>query len=219
MPVFRDREEGGQRLAEVIDPGRFPVANPIVFGIPRGGVPVGYALAQRLHCQLDTIVLRKLPIPGDPEAGFGAVTLDKTIVFNSRLRDTIGIPPERIQEIVDRVYGEIVRRDRIYRGDRPFPNLRDRDVIIADDGLATGYTMLAAVEYVRRKKARSVFAAAPVAHGGAVRMLEQEVDSILTVIIDSAAVFAVASFYDTFPEINDVEVLEYLERARDISDG
>jgi putative phosphoribosyl transferase len=211
MALFSTREQGGERLAALLD-ARYdmPIDNPVVLGIARGGIPVGYPVARTLGCALEALVLRKLPLPHEPEAGFGAVTLDKTIVINERLRAAGDISERQVQGIVERVYEEVVRRDRVYRGKEPFPSLAGRTAVITDDGLASGYTMLAAVEYARRKGAGTVIAAAPVAHGAAQRLVEQSADAAITAYVDSAAVFAVASFYEQFPEISDSEALAYL---------
>ncbi|MFP4418818.1 MAG: phosphoribosyltransferase [Chitinivibrionales bacterium] len=212
MALFNGREQAGKKLAEHFRYIAPQLHDPIILGIPRGGIPIGAALAEELGCPLDVIVLRKLPIPSDPEAGFGAVTLDKVTTFNEPLRSYLNLPHEMVDNIIETVYEEVLRRNDQYRQGRPHPILEDRTVIITDDGLASGYTMLAAVKYARRKGADQVVASAPVAHGNAYELLRRHADRVEFLHIDTAAVFAVASFYEEFPEMNDEQVMDLLEK-------
>ncbi len=213
MALFQGREEAGQKLAEHFRHIAHDFHDPIVLAVPRGGIPIGAVLAEELGYELDTIVLRKLPIPSDPEAGFGAVTLDKVTTFNEPLKSYLNLPKEMIDNIIDTVYEEVLRRNEQYRGGKPLPILENRTVIITDDGLASGYTMLSAVKFARRKGADKVIAAAPVAHGNAYELLRRYSDRVEVLHIDTAAVFAVASFYEEFGDISDDKVVEYLSRA------
>jgi putative phosphoribosyl transferase len=212
MALFKNRYEAGLKVGEIIAPLGKEIRNPIVLGIPRGGIPVGMAVAEQLNCPLDTIGLRKLPIPFDPEAGFGAVTLDRITVFNQPLLDRLQLSQQQVNSVVDSVYREVIRRNEEYRQGRPFPSLRDHTVIICDDGLASGYTMLAAIEYARHKGAGQIIAAAPVAHDSAYEAVKQKADRVAVVYVTATTLFAVASHYDSFPEMSDEEVLAYLRR-------
>ncbi|MGE5307884.1 MAG: phosphoribosyltransferase [Deltaproteobacteria bacterium] len=208
--VFASRLQAGELLAEKIAQERAKLADPIVLGIPRGGVPVGSAVSQKLGCPLDVIVLRKLPIPQNPEAGFGAVTLDRTVVLNEDLLSQLFLTKEEISSVVDEVYAEVRRRDEVFRKGKLFPSLTGRSVIITDDGLATGYTMLAAIDFCRRKLPTDVIAAVPVCHEAAYEMVKKRADQVFTLQISRSPVFAVASFYEQFPEMTDQEVVAYL---------
>ena len=123
MITFRNREEAGRLLSRKLLGLESRLENPVVLGIPRGGIPVGYFIAKPLHCPLEPIVLRKLPIPSDPEAGFGAVTLDRETVFNKTLLPHLDLSRKKIKKITDMVYQEVLRRNRIYRGNRSLPSL------------------------------------------------------------------------------------------------
>ena len=123
MITFRNREEAGRLLSRKLLELKSRFDNPVVLGIPRGGIPMGYFIARALHCPLEPIVLRKLPIPFDPEAGFGAVTLDRETVFNKTLLSRLGLSQKEIEEIISTVYQEVLRRNRIYRGNKPLPSL------------------------------------------------------------------------------------------------
>jgi len=210
MVTFQTRDEAGGRIAELLSQERKFFQNPIILGIPRGGIPVGYPVAQVLECPLEVIPLRKLPVPDDPEAGFGAVTLDKVAIFNDSIYTNLQLPEEKVQSIIDAVYNEVLRRNDVYREGKPFPQLHDRSVIITDDGIASGYTMLAAVKYAREKNAKEIIVAAPVAHIDAYDMVKEHADHVYVIKVASTFVFAVASFYNQFPDLTDEEVMGYL---------
>ena len=211
MILFKDRLDAGAKLAEKIHLGKGD-KNPIVLGIPRGGIAVGYPAAVKLDCPLEPITLRKLPIPQNDQMGFGAVTLNKKVMLNKSLIDAGYVSRKEIDAIVDEVYEEVLRRDRLYRGTRPFPDLQGRTVIIVDDGLATGFTMLAAISFARDNHARKIVCAVPVAHDNAYNLVSHEVDSIICLHIDRGYSFAVASFYESFPDMEDTEVISILRK-------
>lgn len=214
MVIFNDRQEAGNVLAGKLQPLKPRLKNPIVLGIPRGGVPIGFIVAKALECPLDTIVLRKLPIPHNPEAGFGAVTLDKIAILNEKLLSEINLSKPQVDRIIDNVYKEVLRRNNVYRRDKSFPSLDGRSVILTDDGLATGYTMLAAIEFSKRKGAAEIIAAVPVAHREAYNLVEKEADEVIVLHTSDFPYFAVASFYREFSDMPDEEVIAYLAREK-----
>lgn len=185
--------------------------DPIVLGIPRGGVAVGYRIREALKAPLDAIVLRKLPVPDNPEVGFGAVTLDKTVIFNEPLLVSLQLTRAEIDIIVDTVYKEVLRRNNAYRKQKVFPSLEKRSVILTDDGLATGVTMLAAVRFVKNKKPKEIIVAVPVAHKQAYTIVRNEANKVVVLHISDLPYFAVASFYDEFPEMSDKQVISFLK--------
>ncbi len=211
MILFKNRLDAGAKLAEKIHLGKDD-KNPIVLGIPRGGISVGYPIAVKLNCPLEPITLRKLPIPQNDQMGFGAVTLGKKVMLNKRLVDARYVRKDEIDAIVDEVYEEVLRRDRLYRGSKPFPDLGGRTVVIADDGLATGFTMLAAISFARDNHALKIICAVPVAHNDAYDLVSHEVDSIVCLHVDRGYSFAVASFYRSFPDMEDREVISILKK-------
>jgi len=212
MILFKDRLDAGAKLAEKIHLGKGD-KNPIVLGIPRGGIAVGYPVAVKLDCPLDPITLRKLPLPQNDQIGFGAVTLNKKVMLNKRLIDAGHVSKSEIDAVVDEVYEEVLRRDRLYRGSRSFPDLNGHTVIIVDDGLATGFTMLAAISFAKDNHALKIICAVPVAHDNAYDLVSHEVDSIICLHIDRGYSFAVASFYRNFPDMVDEEVISLLEHV------
>mgnify|MGYP000991454293 CR=1 FL=1 len=210
--IFRDREDAGRRLAErLLD---YEGRGALVLAIPRGGVPIGYQIAKRIGARLDVIVLRKIPIPWNPEAGFGAVTADGTVVLNESMVRGLGMSEEQIRRAVEEVRNEIVRRTRIYRnGSLELPDVAGRPVILVDDGLASGYTMLAAIQSLEKHKPSEIVVAVPVASSGAARLVRPRVDNFVALIIGERLPFAVADFYQHWSDLTDEEVMSYLERA------
>lgn len=211
--LFEDRIDAGEKLVKVLKKKTLKLKNPIVLGIPRGGVPVGDVVACKLGCELDTIVLRKIPIPQDPEAGYGAITLDKTVILNKGLLKYVNLTKEEIEKGVDEVYQEVLRRNEVYRGKTPFPDLEKRSVILTDDGLATGYTMLSAIKFCRGKKPQKIIVAVPVASDSAAELIEKEVDKFIVLHISHSFYFAVASFYKRFEDMEDEEIVKILKEA------
>lgn len=212
-PVYADRHDAGKQLAEHLL--RFK-RNAIVMAIPRGGVPVGYEIAKRLDVPLDVIVPRKLPIPSEPEAGFGAVAPDGTVVLNEHLMAYLGLSTKEIEEIVVQVLNEVRRRVKEYRGDRPLPNLKGKNVIVVDDGLASGYTMIAAVRAIRSEHPKRIIVAVPCSPETSVERLEKEADEVISLAVQEFGPFAVASFYEEFPDLSDEEVKGLLMEKRPV---
>lgn len=209
--MFPNRHQAGEVLAEEL--AHRPLGNPIALGIPRGGIAVAFPIAKCFACPLEALVLKKVPVPWSPEAGVGAMTVDGTLILNEPMMASLRLTPEEIKNTAQKVYQEVRRRDRLYRGERAFPDLSGRSAILVDDGLATGYTMLAAVEFVRRRGAAKIVVAAPVASDSAVQVIAPRVDELVILYVSEALTFAVADFYEDFSEMQDEEVLELLQRS------
>ncbi|MCA1960907.1 MAG: phosphoribosyltransferase [Desulfomonile sp.] len=208
IPPFTDRFHAGRALAEFIKPESSRGA--IVLGLPRGGVPVGLALAQELYAPLDVVVVRKLPIPGNPEMGFGAVAVDGSLILNHRVIEDFQITSTQIDAAVRSVRTEVSRRAELYRGGRPFPEVGGIDVYLVDDGLATGYTMLAAAKMVRTHGPRRLIIAVPVSPADSLESLKEHVEEAYCLLAQESGPFAVASFYVDFHDLSDREVMETL---------
>jgi putative phosphoribosyl transferase len=209
-PPYQDRSEAGRILARSLR--KEQSGNTVIFAIPRGGVPVSVEVAGALDLPLDIIVPRKIPIPEDPEAGYGAVTEDGVIVLNETLVNRLGLTSRLIERQAEAVMAEIRRRLELYRRWIVSRSVKGKVAIIIDDGLASGYTMLAAVKSIRRRDAVRVIAASPVASSHAADALRSEADDVVTPIVSSVYPFAVASFYRYWHDLTDEEVIEELER-------
>jgi len=210
-PPFRDREEAGQKLAEQLS--FLAGESVIVLAIPRGGVPVGYEVARAVQAPLEVITPRKLPIPWDPEAGFGAITPDGTLVLNAELVKQLGLRRDLIEGVAAKVQAEVRRREAVYRGHRPFPDLKDKVVLLIDDGLASGYTMIAAVQSVRKHQPAKVTVAVPCSPKDSLGRVARVADQVVALVVKDSASFAVADFYGRFPDLTDAQVLGCLHRA------
>jgi len=209
--VFKDRIHAAELLAKKLL--KYKGEDAIVLAIPAGGVPVGYRIAVYLQLPLDLIVVRKLPIPYNPEAGFGAVTTDGTIVLNESLVEELSLTKEEIDMYASERMREIKERLRKFRGDRPFPYLKEKIAIIVDDGLASGYTMTAAILSVRKHGPKRIVVAVPTAHPGALEKISPYADEIICLNIRSGFLFAVADAYLKWYDLDDPEVIDYLKNA------
>jgi len=214
---FRDRREAGQLLAHRLASyaGRDDV---IVLGLPRGGVPVAYEVARALGAPLDVFVVRKLGMPGQSELALGAIASGGIQVFNQSLIRRAGLPNEAIKRVALREQEELRRRERVYRGDRPAPELRGKVVILVDDGLATGATMRAAVQAVRERNPARVIAAVPTAAIEVCDALREEADEVVCAFTPEPF-NAVGLWYEDFTQTSDAEVRRLLRLAAEQQAG
>jgi len=211
--VFKDREHAGTILASMMAPVYKGADDCIFLGIPSGGVPVALALKQSLGLPMDLLIIRKIPVPGNPKAGIGALTLSGQMFLNQQLVQRLGITPAQIEAQMARVRQELDRRNRLFRHGRPEPDLKGKTVIIADDGLASGFTTLAAVKTVQERGAAKVVVAAPTGSGTAIERLSPHVDEIYCPNIRTGHYFAVAEAYENWYDLEPEEVIDLLERA------
>ena len=210
-PPFVNREDAGRRLAERL--ARYRDERPVVFALPRGGVPVGYEISRSLDAPLDVFVARKLGAPGQPEFGIGAVAPGGVRVLNGNVVERLGIPADYLEMVTRRETAEVERRLRYFRGDRPEPEVRGRTVILVDDGLATGVTARAAVEALRRLEPRRLILAAPVCAAQTVELLGPEVDELVC-LEAPPDLGAIGFWYRDFEQTSDEEAIDLLKRAR-----
>jgi putative phosphoribosyl transferase len=208
--VFKDRNHAGQLLAEKLMEYSTQ-RNTVVLAVPSGGVPVGCTVSKLLGVPIEAVVVRKIQIPWNTEAGFGAMTWDGETVLNTELVDQLGLTEKVIQNSVRKCKEIIDERLKRFRGSKPLPDLGGKIVILVDDGLASGFTMLAAVRGIRKKKPGKIVVAIPTASLMAVELLLPEVDKLVCLNIRSGAVFAVADAYVNWYDLSDEEVVETLE--------
>jgi predicted phosphoribosyltransferase len=209
---YRCRTDAGRRLAEHLKSYR--ESGAVVFAIPRGGVPVAVEVAKELACDLDIIVPRKISIPHNMEAGYGAVTEDGIIVLNDPLVRELQLTSEQIKHHAQIVRDEIRRRQRVFRTVLAPSSVKGKTAIVIDDGLASGYTMVAAVKSLGQRGARTVVVAAPVASESGWKLAKKAADEVVCPIISSTYPFAVASFYEEWYDLTDDEVIQYLEEFK-----
>jgi putative phosphoribosyl transferase len=214
MRAFANRAEAGQLLAEkLLDyAGRDDV---IVLGLPRGGVPVAFEVAQRLRVPLDVFIVRKLGVPGFEELAVGAIASGGVRVLNEDVARALPNAQEVIEAVTARETTELERREQSYRDGRPAPELGRKTVILVDDGLATGATMRAAVAALRERDVAKIVVAAPVGAPETCRELQDEVDDIVCAMAPEYFQ-AVGQYYEDFSQTSDEEVRELLARAAQV---
>jgi putative phosphoribosyl transferase len=209
--IYRDRTEAGRVLAERL---RAYADRPdvIVLALPRGGVPVGYEVARALHAPLDVFIVRKLGVPGHEELAMGAVATGGVRVLNEQVVRALRIPDSVIDAVASWELEELRRRERLYRGDRPPPDVRGKTVILVDDGLATGSTMLAAVRALRQQQPARIVVAVPIAAPDTCELLRAEVDGVVCAVTPEPF-YAVGLWYEDFSQTTDEEVRELLAQV------
>ena len=212
--LFEDRRDAGRRLAERLAPYRDK--RPVVFTLPRGGVPVGFEVSRALNAPLDIIVARKLGAPGQPEFGIGAVAPGGVRVLNERAVRALGIPEDYLNWVSERETAEVARRLHLFRGDRPYPDLETMTAILVDDGLATGVTARAAVLALRRLNPRRLVLAVPVCAQQTTESLRPETDDLVCLLAPNN-LEAVGLYYWDFEQVSDEEVIRLLEEARRVT--
>lgn len=208
LPLFQDRSEAGRRLAGVLE--RFRSDRTTVLGVPRGGVVVAAEVAKVLDAPLDVVLARKIGAPDQPELAIGAVVgLHSPPMLDLQAIDYLRIPAEYLEEEVRRLREEVDRRQQFYRGGRPEPDLRDRTVLVIDDGIATGYTLRAALSGVRAQGPARLVVAAPVAPPATCRELESFADDVICLYAPEPFT-AVGIWYEDFSQTSDEEVRDRL---------
>jgi putative phosphoribosyl transferase len=211
--VFKDRLHAGELLADKLRPF-LPDRDALLLAVPAGGVAVGCAVAQKLKIPLDVAVVRKIQIPWNTEAGFGAVTWDGRVLLNDLLVAQLGLGKKAVEEGISQTREIVRQRIQKFRANRPFPVLNRRTIILADDGLASGFTMLAAVESIRTKQPEKIVVAVPTASARAIELLAPSVDELVCLNVRRGPIFAVADAYEKWHDLSDNEVLDLLKRTR-----
>lgn len=211
-PLFRDRIDAGEQLADRLI--EHAGGNRLVIGLPRGGVPLAAEVARTLDAELDVLVARKVGAPHQPELAMGAVTADGGLYLDTRITGHLQVPADLLERLIQEEREVARRRDRRFRGDRSFPRVEGRTVIVVDDGLATGATMRAAIHALRKRDPGRLIVAVPVGSAQACAELAEEADEI--VCLHSLDGFqAVGLYYQDFSPTEDDEVDTLLAQVRD----
>jgi putative phosphoribosyl transferase len=207
--VFRDRRDAGRLLAGKLT--HYKDTGALILAIPSGGLPVAAEIANALTIQLDMIIARKLQIPFNPEAGFGAMGPDGKAIINEELLSQLGLTEEAVKNQIKKTGGVIRKRDHLFRKERTFPSCKDRSVIVVDDGLASGYTMLVALKYIKKKMPSRLIAAVPTGPEMTVKKILTEADEVICLNVRSSSSFAVADAYRNWHDLTDEDVLTIIE--------
>jgi putative phosphoribosyl transferase len=212
--MFKDRKEAGEKLAKALE--EYKDRDVLVLAIPRGGVEVAYEVAKKINAELSIIISRKLPFPDNPEAGFGAITEDGSIFMINGAK--LWISENEIDKIIKEQKQEVKRRIKILRDGAELPKIKDRDVILIDDGIAMGSTMMASIMLCKNRNAKEIIVATPVAGREVVEKIEKLVDIII--ILEMPVYFrAVAQVYENWYDVSDEEVIDILMKWKNSRDN
>jgi len=209
--VFQDRFEAGRLLGEFMASEYEGQAMGFVLAIPAGGVPIGIELSRRLGLPFDCLIVRKIQIPGNTEAGFGALASGGQVFLNQELISSLRLSQDQIDAQTRKVQEELSVRERLFRKGKPQADLSEMRVIVTDDGLASGFTMLAAIDAVRRRGAREVIVAVPTAPVQSIRRVEGKADAVYSLHVQQGGPFAVANAYRQWHDLSREEVVQLLE--------
>jgi predicted phosphoribosyltransferase len=207
--IFKNRQEAGMLLAQKLS--GYKGTDGIILGIPSGGVPVAAEVAKVIVLPLDLIIVRKVQIPYNPEAGFGAAGPDGKVVLNQEILNSLDLTKEEIDQQIQITMDKIRRRDKLFRKGLPFPSVKDKVVIIVDDGLASGYTMLSAIDFVKIHKPQKIVVAVPTALDRTVDRILPHADELVCLNVRSGWSFAVADAYENWYDLEDDEVISILK--------
>lgn len=210
---FRNRTEAGQLLAKRLQ-AYADCPDVLVLALPRGGVPVAFEIAKVLNAPLDICIVRKLGVPGHKELAMGAIALGGARVINQDVVDWLHISEAAIDAVTNMERQELERRDRVYRGNRPPPEIRDRTIILVDDGLATGATMQVAIDTIQQQDPEYLIVAVPVAPASSCKTLNG-VNEVVC-LMQPEPFYAIGVWYEDFSQTSDAQVRELLEQATNL---
>ena len=211
--IFEDRDEAGEKLAEFIK--KSTDKNSIVLAIPSGGVPVGKKISKKLKIPFDLILVKKITYPWNTESGFGAISIEGDYILNEEAVRYTGLTDEIIKKQKEKTVQTLKHRNKIFRKNRPFPEVKGKTVIIIDDGLASGYTILTAIRMVKKKEPKKIIVAVPTCSKSAVEKILPEVDAVFCLNYRDFYPYAVADAYKNWYDLTDEDVLYYLKEEKD----
>ena len=210
--IFRDRTHAGTILTRMLD--SFANTETLVLGIPAGGVPVAVVIAEHLHLPLDILVVSKITLPWNTETCYGEVAFDGTVRLNEKLLPHLGLSEQEIQRGIQNVLRKVTRRLKALRGEHAFPGLSKKPVILVDDGLASGFTLLVGVKALRNVGAKNIIVAVPTGHWDPVQMMARRVEAVYCTNVLQGRSFAVADAYQRWPDVSEEEVAKVIQESR-----
>lgn len=205
--MFVNRKDAGQKIAMKLE--KFKDENPIVLAIPRGGIPIAYETIKNFGLEWDLIIPRKIGLPHNKEIAIGAISLDGSYLFNERYINMLNISEEYIKEEVSEQIEEIKRRLNKYKGNDNFPNVKNKTVIIIDDGIATGFTIQVAIASIKKHGAKKIILAVPVAPHDTISVLEKIIDEVICLLVPHEF-HSVGFYYNDFKQTTDDEIFNLI---------
>jgi putative phosphoribosyl transferase len=205
---YLNRYDAGEKLAQELT--KFKFQDPLLIGIPRGGIEIAEPIADKYQIPIHAMVLKKLPVPGNPEAGFGAITEDGTKVLNDKMLAYLNLTEAEIERISQSIIEEIKQRTDIY-GSIQRPDIEGRNIIVADDGIATGYTLIAAIKSLQNMHPLSLTLVVPVSSKQAYEKISPMVERIICPIVDDPGLFAVANYYKEWYDLPARDIKKIIE--------
>lgn len=209
--IFKDRKEGGQKLAERLENHKNR-QDMIVVALPRGGVPVAYEIAKSLNYPLEIFLVRKIGLPQNEETAMGAIAHGGTIMLNDEFIKYLNVPEEKVKKAITKAENELAQRSKLYHGDKIPLSLRGRNVILVDDGMATGATIQVAIKALKKQYVHEIIVAVPVSSDSAFAEISKIADEVISLTIPKYF-NAVGSFYHDFPQVSNEEVKEFLLKS------
>ena len=210
--VFQDRAAAGRKLSQRLLDFHHP--DVLVLAIPSGGVPVAVEMRKGWPFQFDLLIVRKVQIPWDTEAGFGAVNLDGEVILNEELLRSLRLSQDVIEGQIERTKEILKKRNQIFRGGRDFPPIKNRIVILVDDGLASGYSMIAAIQFAKKRDPSKIVVAVPTGSHGTLLRISPLADALYCPNVRESFPFAVAEAYTNWYDLSDKEVLGLLDLSQ-----
>lgn len=210
--MYKNRQDAGEILIKEIK--KLSMQNPLVLAIPRGGVIVAKEIAEKLKTPLDLVISRKIGLPTNPELAIGAVTQDGTILLNQLLIERFNISNQEVLDDAELIFKEIKRRLETYRGSSEIPQIEGRSIILVDDGIATGFTVQAAITFIKNYKPREIILAVPVAARETIERFKNELDKVICPLAPEDF-YAVGQFFQDFDQVSDEEVINIMDSFRE----
>ena len=210
MKIFKNREDAGKLLAEFLKTYNFDKTKTIILAIPRGGVPIAWEISKALNIPFSLVITKKLAPLNEPEAAFGAIAPDGNTYIDQSLMRYMGVNEGELEVIKEKALSEIKRRIKTYLKDKE-PNIEGKDVIIIDDGIATGYTAIVAAIYAKNRGANKVYLAVPVCPDDSIPRVKKFFDDVICLYPVKTPFFAVGAYYQDFRQLTDDDMLEYLK--------
>lgn len=209
--IFHNRQHAGQLLAQKLLHYKSD-KNLLVLGLPRGGIPVAFEIAKALETSLDALLVRKLGVPGEEELAMGAITLNGIKVLNQEILQSLEINEEKLQKIIDREVKILKERNRLYRNNRPIPDVKNLTVILVDDGIATGATIKAAIKLLKTQKPKAIIVATPVISQATYEDIKSQVGVLICLEVPQVF-YGVGEWYQDFHQTSDKEVIDLLKSS------